>query len=327
MHSEGRMPNTTNHPDGAMSEPAKKKPDDHSGHSHAPADFGTAFTVGILLNTAFVAIEALYGLKAHSLALVADAGHNFSDVLGLLMAWAASRLALRPPSKSRTYGLRRSSVLAALANAIFLLVAIGAIAWEAIGRFRHPTHVAGGTVMAVAAIGIAINGITALLFMRGRKGDLNIRGAFLHMAADAAVSAGVVVAGAVVVMTGWLAVDPIVSLLIVLVVGVSTWGLLKDSVNLALDAVPAGIDPTQVESYLAGIAGVTEVHDLHIWGMSTTHTALTVHLVKPGVTDEDALLSELADHLHSEFGIDHGTVQIERGRGPHGCRLSPADVV
>lgn len=300
---------------------------DHSGHSHASASFGKAFAIGIGLNMSFVAIEAIFGIRSHSLALVADAGHNASDVLGLVLAWIASVLALQPPSKTRTYGLRRTSVLAALGNAVFLLLAIGAIAWEAIRRFQNPAPVVGRTVMLVAAVGIVINGVTALLFMRGRNDDLNIRGAFLHMAADAAVSLGVVVAGGIVIVTGWLAVDPIVSLAIVAVVAISTWGLLRDSVNLALDAVPSGIAADQVERFLAELPGVTEVHDLHIWGLSTSHSALTAHLVRPGSTNDDAMLAEIAEQLHIRFGIDHPTIHIERGTGADPCGLSPHDVV
>ena len=243
---------------------------DHGGHSHAPANFGTAFVVGIALNSGFVLVEAVYGYFAHSLALMADAGHNLSDVLGLLLAWGATVLARRAPSTRHTYGLRSSSILASLFNAVFLLVAIGAIAWEAIGRFSHSEPVQGKTVIVVALIGIAINTITALMFMAGRKNDLNIRGAFLHMVADAGVSAGVVVAGIVMLFTGWLWLDPVVSLTIAVVILVSTWGLLKDSVNLSLHAVPEGIQASEVKAYLADLPDVRDVHDLHIWAMSTT---------------------------------------------------------
>ena len=311
----------------------------HASHSHAPASFGRAFAVGIALNLAYVAVEALWGMRVGSMALVADAGHNLSDVFGLLVAWGGATLARRRPTARRTYGLRGTTILAALANAVFLLVAIGAIAWEAVRRLRHPEPVVGGTVAAVAGVGIIVNTVTALLFMAGRKGDLNIRGAFLHMAADAAVSAGVVVAGLAIAATGWLWLDPAISLVIVLVIGVGTWGLLRDSVNLALAAVPAHIDPDAVRAYFAALPGVREVHDLHIWAMSTTDIALTAHLIRPLSTvvggtvgasateDDDALLLRISGDLRERFDIAHPTIQVERGRGPHPCALAPGDVV
>jgi cobalt-zinc-cadmium efflux system protein len=303
-------------------------PHSHSHtRSHGPANYNVAFVVGIALNLAFVIVEAIYGLRSNSLALVADAGHNFGDVLGLGLAWVAALLALRLPTRRHTYGMRRSSILAALANAIFLLITVGAIAWEAIGRFRRPDSIDTGVVVWVAAIGIAINAVTAFMFMAGRKGDLNIRGAFLHMAADAAVSAGVVVAGLIIAVTGWLWVDPAVSLLIVLVIMVSTWGLLTESFHLALDAVPQSVELADVESYLRSLPDVTEVHDLHIWGMSTTDIALTAHLVKPVAGDDDALLIGTCRELHERFGIAHATIQVERGHGPQECRQAPAEVI
>ena len=297
------------------------------GHSHAPADFGRAFAIGIALNTGFVIVEAVFGVLSHSLALVADAGHNLSDVLGLLLAWGATVLARRVPTPRRTYGLRRSSILAALFNAVFLLVAVGGIAWEAVGRFRDPAPVQGQTVIGVALVGIVINTATALLFMSGRKGDLNIRGAFLHMAADAGVSLGVVLAGVAILFTGWLCLDAAVSLLIVAVILWGTWGLLKDSVNLALDAVPEGIDAAGVKEYLASLPHVLEVHDLHIWGMSTTEAALTVHLVRDVPTCDDALLSRVSRELHDRFGIEHVTVQLETGDAAHACPQAPEGIV
>lgn len=297
------------------------------GHSHAPANFGRAFAIGVAFNLGFVAVEAVFGVLAHSLALVADAGHNLSDVLGLLLAWGASVLAGRIPTTRRTYGLRRSSVLAALLNALVLLIAVGGIAWEAIRRLRHATPVAGETVMWVAGVGVLVNGITALLFMSGRRQDLNIRGAFLHMAADAAVSLGVVLAALAMRMTGWLWLDPAVSLLIAVVITVGTWGLLRESLSLALDGVPEGISPAEVEVYLAGLPGVEAVHDLHIWGMSTTEVALTVHLVKPDASVDDALLSRIHRELHDQFRIDHTTVQFELGDEAHECGQAPAEVV
>ncbi len=294
-------------------------------HSHAPASFDRAFAIGVALNVGFVAIEATYGVIANSLALLADAGHNLSDVAGLLLAWGAVWLGRRAPTSKRTYGFGRTSILAALANAVLLLVAIGAIAWEAIRRFEAPQPVEGGTVMVVAAIGIVINTATALLFMRGRKGDINIRGAFLHMAADAGVSAGVVVAGLMITMTGWLWLDPVVSLVIVFVIALGTWGLLKDSVAMAIDAVPPGIDRDEVFAHLQGLDGVKEVHDLHIWPLSTTSTALTVHLVRSDDRIDDAFTAEVADALKDRFGIGHATIQFETGR--LACDLEPDHVV
>ncbi len=291
----------------------------HAGHSHAPDSLSTAFAIGTALNLAFVAIEVVYGYRVQSLSLLADAGHNFSDVLGLLLAWAAATLARRLPTPRRTYGLRRFSILAALANAVLLLVAIGGIAWEAIGRFRQPQPIGTTTVIWVAAIGIVINTATALMFLRGRNADLNIRGAFLHMAADAAVSAGVVLAAMLIAVTGSLWLDPLASVLITVVIAFGTWGLLRDSVNLALDAVPRGVDPVAVASYLAGLTGVTEVHDLHIWGMSTTEVCLTAHLIRPDIGDDDRLLLEISRELKQSYGIMHPTIQIERGHGPTPC--------
>lgn len=296
-------------------------------HDHSQTNFGRAFAIGVALNVAFVLVEAFYGYQAHSLALVADAGHNLSDVLGLLLAWGASILAQRQPTQRRTYGMRRSSILAALINAIVLLVAVGGIAWEAIRRFNDPSPVAGGTVIWVAIIGIVINTATALMFMSGRKGDLNIRGAFLHMAADAGVSLGVVLAGIAILITGWLWIDPVVSLIIVAVILVSTWGLLRDSVNLALDAVPEDVDVVKVQAYLAALPGVNDVHDLHIWGMSTTETALTAHLVMQDASGDDALLSRACRELHDQFGIEHATLQFETGDASYPCHLAPADTV
>ncbi len=297
------------------------------GHSHAPANFGKAFAIGTALNLGFVVVQVVFGLFAHSLALLADAGHNLGDVFGLVLAWWASHLVKTRPTERRTYGFGRSSILAALANAVFLLVACGGITWEAIRRFGDPTPVAGGTVMWVAALGIAINAGTALLFMSGRKGDLNVRGAFLHMTADAAVSAGVVVAGVVILYTGWHWLDPVTSLLINAVIVWGTWGLLRDSTNLALDAVPVGIEPAKVRVYLEALPSVTAVHDLHIWGLSTTETALTVHLVKPDAEIDDGLLARVGAELREKFGIGHATVQLERGDAAHPCRFAPDHVV
>lgn len=293
------------------------------GHVHAPASFGTAFALGIGLNTAFVVIEAGYGWASNSMSLVADAGHNLSDVLGLLVAWAASVLVRRPPSARFTYGLRGSSILAALFNGVFLLVAVGAILWEAAWRLVHPEPVAGVTVMVVAGIGILINGFTAWLFASGARGDINIRGAFLHMAADAAVSAGVVLAGLAIWLTGMTWIDPAVSLAIGGLIVWASWGLLRDSVTLSLDAVPPGIDPEAVADWLRARPGVAGLHDLHIWPMSTTETALTAHLVMAGGHPGNAFLVEAAETLRARFGIHHATLQIEEAGGPP-CRLNEA---
>jgi cobalt-zinc-cadmium efflux system protein len=273
-----------------------------------------------------VVAEVVFGLRAQSLALTADAGHNLGDVLGLVLAWAGTLLARRRPTTRRTYGLRRFSILAALGNAAFLLIAVGAIAVEAVDRLRHPAPVATGIVMVVALVGIVINVGTALAFMSGRENDLNVRGAFIHMMGDAAASAGVVVAGLVIGVTGWLWLDPAVSLLLVALITMGSWGLLRDSVNLVLDAVPPGIDPDAVRDYLASLPGVTEVHDLHIWGLSTTQVALTSHLVVPGEGNSDRLLADACGVLRERFHIDHATIQVEHGTVAP-CALAPADVV
>ena len=295
------------------------------GHSHGPASYGTAFAIGICLNTAFVLIEAGYGIASNSVALIADAGHNLSDVLGLAVAWIAAVLATRPPSRRYTYGLRGSTILAALFNAAFLLIAVGAIGWESVLRLLNPQPVAGETVMVVAAIGIAVNGSTAYLFASGRKGDLNIRGAYLHMAADAAVSFGVVIAGLVILSTGWLWLDPVVSLVIVAVIVAGTWGLLRDSLAMSLGAVPREIEPGTVQAFLEKQTGVESVHDLHIWPMSTTETALTAHLVTPAGHPGDAFILGVAEELRHHFGIGHATLQIETDA--KACPLAPEHVV
>lgn len=284
-------------------------------HVHPPVgkmnDLGRAFLVGIVLNVAFVALEGMFGVLAHSTALLADAAHNLSDVLGLAMAWGASALARRTPSNLHTYGFRRSTVLAALANAVLLLAAVGAVAWEAIGRFRTPTAPHGTTMMWVAAAGVVVNGVSALLFRKGSKSDVNVRGAFLHLVADAAVSAGVVVAGAVLWRTGWVWIDPATSLVVSVVVLVGTWGLLRDALHLAMDGVPRNIDLEQVRAFLAGLPEIEAVHDLHVWAMSTTETALTAHLVMPWRDCPPAFLGGLEHELEERFGIAHTTVQIE----------------
>jgi len=297
------------------------------GHSHAPKNFDRAFAIGVALNVGIVAVQVVFGLLSNSLALLADAGHNLSDVLGLVLAWGASALARKLPTQRHTYGFRRTSVLAALTNALILLVAVGAIAWEAIQRFGQPETVNSGMVILVASIGILVNGFTAWLFISGKEQDVNIRGAYLHMAADAAISFGVVIAAIAMRYTGWLWLDPVVSLAIAVVIGIGTWSLLRESLNLALDAVPASIHPLKVEAYLASLPGVKAVHDLHIWAMSTTEIALTVHLVKPDAVIDDALLAKINNELRERFGIQHTTVQFELGDASHPCKQAPIEVV
>ncbi len=308
---------------------------DHSGHSHEghhhhhgdPNNHGRAFVIAIALNTAFVAVEFAYGIIAHSTALMADAGHNLSDVLGLLLALGAAILARKTPSGRFTYGLRSTSILAAPTNAMFLMVACGGIAWEAIQRFSEPHVVAGLTVSLVAVVGIGINGLSAWLFVKGSKGDLNVRGAYLHMMADAAVSLGVAVAGVAMMYTGWYWLDPAVSLAIVAVIVIGTWGLLRESLQLALNAIPAHIDATALEDYLRECPGVADIHDLHIWGMSTTESALTVHLVMPGGYPGDAFMDDIICTLRERFSIQHSTLQVEMGTTDHVCVLHPAETV
>lgn len=305
---------------------------DHA-HPHPPAAdarnarFDRAFAIGVALNVGFVLIEWVFGVLANSLALIADASHNLGDVLGLLLAWGAAALARLRPSPRFTYGLRSSTILAALANAALLLIITGGIAWEAVLRFRNPSAIDAPVVIWVAAVGVAVNTATALLFMSGRKHDMNLRGAYLHMAADAAVSLGVVVSGLLTLATGWTWLDPVVSVAIVTVVLVGTWGLLSGAARLALHAVPEGVDPADVRRLLEQQPGVQEVHDLHIWGMSTTETALTAHLVMPGGHPGDAFIAELAHRMDSDFGIAHATLQVETGSGTQPCALAPDHVV
>jgi cobalt-zinc-cadmium efflux system protein len=296
-------------------------------HRYEPGGHDFAFAVGTLLNAAFVIVEGTYGLIGHSMALLADAGHNLSDVAALLIAWAASALARQRPSTRFTYGYRGSSILAALLNAVILFIAVGAIGLESVQRLIEPGPVASLTVIVVASVGIVVNGLTTLFFVRGRHGDLNIRSAYLHMAADTLVSIGVVIAGAVMMGTGWFWVDPAVGLVIVAVIVVGTWDLLRHSIRLALDAVPASIDPEAVRGYLGGLMGVAELHDLHIWPMSTTETALTCHLVMPAGHPGDAMLARLAVELRQRFAIQHATIQVETGDPAHPCELVPDHVV
>jgi len=297
---------------------------DHAhDHAHAPQHFGSAFALATALNLGLVAVQVIYGLSAHSVALLADAGHNFGDALGLMLAWGAHALARVRPTAHFTYGYRSASILSALLNAVLLLIATGAIAWEALRRFAEPADVAGLTVMVVAAAGIVVNGLSAWLLMAGQKGDLNIRGAFAHMIADAAVSAAVVVAGGVILLTGWTWVDPVASLIVSAVIVWTTWELLRESARMSMDAVPAGIDPKDVRRYLEKLPGVASVHDIHVWAVSTTETALTAHLVIPGGHPGDGFLAKLCHDLDRRFKINHPTVQIEVGDAGR-CILEPA---
>jgi cobalt-zinc-cadmium efflux system protein len=291
----------------------------HAGHSHGPARHDRAFAIGIALNLGFVAAEFVFGFLSQSLALIADAGHNLSDVAGLVIAWFAAWLARKPATALRTYGYRRASILAALANAALLIAAVIWIVAEALQRFFDPQPIASMTVIVVAAVGVVINTATALLFLRGRHDDINIQGAFLHMAADAAVSLGVVAAGILILYTNALWLDPAISIVIALVILWSTWSLARDSVNLSLDMVPPNINRGEVEKYLAALPGVTNVHHLHIWAMSTTEVALTVHLVRPNAALDDAFLKDACDGLKRGFGIVHATFQIEAGDGAGPC--------
>jgi cobalt-zinc-cadmium efflux system protein len=302
---------------------------DHHHHHHGPppgSQRGKAFAIAVLLNIGFTVAEVVAGLISGSMALIADAGHNLSDVLSLLLAWGASVLAARPPSARYTYGFKSSSILAAIANAALLWVALGAILVETIRRFADPSPVQGGAMMIVAGIGIVINTASALLFAAGRKHDLNLRAAFLHLMADAAVSAGVVVAGLLVLLTGANWIDPVTSLVITAVIGWGSWGLLRDATRMGLLAVPEGIDEGKVRDFLASQPGVDAVHDLHIWPMSTTETAMTAHLVMPGGHPGDAFLHELSHELEHRFGIDHPTVQVETRSGPE-CAFESEAVI
>jgi cobalt-zinc-cadmium efflux system protein len=301
----------------------------HGGghHHHAPASFGAAFAVGIALNTGYVIAEAVYGVLANSLALVADAGHNFGDVLSLGVAWLASILARRAPSERYTYGLRGSSILAALSNAVVLLVVTGGIAWAAIVKLAHPSPAGGLAMMGVAFAGVLVNAFTAMMFASGRKGDVNIRAAFAHMASDALVALGVVISGGVILATGWTWLDPAVSLVIGVMIVAGTWSLMRESLDLALQAVPTTVNREAVLTYLKDLPGVSDVHDLHIWGMSTTETALTAHLVRPGGDLDDSLLRRACGELRARFRVHHATLQVEAGLEDHPCDLAPAHVV
>ena len=303
--------------------------DDHphgASHAHLTKDFGVAFAIGTVLNLGFVVLEVVYGLLANSLALVADAGHNLGDVLSLVIAWAAAMLARRAPSQTHTYGLRRGTILAALANATLLMLTVGAIAVEGVRRALEPGEVVGMTVIVVAGIGIVVNGVTAWLFASGRKGDINLRAAFLHMAYDALVSVGVVVTGVVILLTAWTTLDALASLAIAVIILVGTWSLLRESIEMSLDAVPLGITTAEVGSFLEQQPGVTAIHDLHVWPISTTETALSCHCLMPGGHPGDEFLVRLAHELHERFGIGHATIQVEVDEAVI-CALEPDHVV
>lgn len=302
--------------------------DVHAGHDHhhQVANFNSAFAIGIALNVVFVAIEAFYGLKINSLALLADAGHNLSDVLGLILAWGGVLASNLRPDVRHTYGWKRGTILAAFANALLLLVAMGSLAWEAIGRMSTPEPVHGITIMIVAGIGIFINTATALLFMRGRSSDLNIRAAFLHMAADALVSLGVVVVGALALWFGWNRLDSIASLLIAAVVLIGTWSLFKESLHLLFDGVPESVHLPAVRNYLESLPGVSHVHDLHIWALGTSQIAMTAHLVMPNGSSGDVFLEKVAETLHDTFEIEHPTIQIETKAVKYGCDFTENDL-
>lgn len=294
----------------------------HTHHHHEINNYNRSFGIGISLNAIFVIIEVTYGLMADSLALIADAGHNLSDVMSLLLAWGAYFLAKKQPTVKRTYGLRKVTIMASLLSAVLLFVALGGIAWESIERISSPQPVDGVIIIVVAAIGVVINTLTALLFVKGQKHDLNIRAAYLHMASDAAISLGVVIAGVAIIFTGWLWLDPLISLLIAVVILISTWGLLKDSIDLSIDAVPQNIDLNEVKAYLLSLTNVTDLHDLHIWALSTTENALTVHLVTTDSLIYNHFIRQVQEHLHHHFNIAHVTIQIENASGDYTCMLN-----
>ena len=291
-------------------------------HHHEINNYNRSFAIGIALNVIFVIIEVSYGLLADSLALIADAGHNLSDVMSLMLAWGANYLATKHPTHKRTYGLRKVTIMASLFSAVLLLVALGGIAWESVERLSSPQPVDGIIIIVVAGIGVVINTATALLFVKGQAHDLNIRAAYLHMVADAAISLGVVIAGIAIMLTGWIWLDPVISLFIVVAILVETWQLLRDSIDLSIDAVPQGIDVTHIQNYLKGLENVTDIHDLHIWALSTTETALTVHIETTLEVIDNSFLQEVQEHLHHQFNIAHTTIQIENEAGDYHCVLN-----
>jgi cobalt-zinc-cadmium efflux system protein len=300
----------------------------HFEHGHDSAhDFGRAFFVGIALNLAFVVVEVTYGVVAHSVALIADAGHNLGDVLGLGLAWGATALAKLKPSARRTFGFRRSTIVASAANALILLFVTGGLTWESIRRLLAPHTPDGLTMIVVALVGAVVNAASALLFLRGRNRDLNLRSAFVHLASDAVLALGVALTGALIIVTHWLWLDPAVSIALALTILGTTWSLMTKSLNLMLDAVPEGIDPDQVKQFLGALPGVVEVHDLHIWAMSTTDTALTAHLVMPGGSHAPTFLAETCRDLHEKFAIEHATLQIDPQEAPSPCALASDEVV
>ena len=293
----------------------------HSHHHHEINNYNRSFSIGIALNVIFVIIEVGYGLAANSLALIADAGHNLSDVMSLLLAWGAYYLSKKHPTEKRTYGLRKVTIMASLLSAVLLFVALGGIAWEALERLSSPKPIEGFIIIVVAAIGVLINTATALLFVKGQKHDLNIRAAYLHMAADVAISLGVVIAGVAILITGWLWLDPLISLFIVIVILLSTWGLLRDSIDLSIDAVPQGIEVNEVKEYLLNLTNITDLHDLHIWALSTTENALTVHLVTTDALIYNHVIKEIQEHLNHHFNIKHATIQLEKEESNFNCAL------
>jgi cobalt-zinc-cadmium efflux system protein len=299
----------------------------HHGHAHGPISNSRAFAVGIGLNLAFVVVEVVYGVVAHSVALLADAGHNFGDVLGLGLSWGATALASLKPSKRRTFGFRRSTIVASVANALILLFVTGGLTWESIRRLFAPEPTQGRTMIFVAIVGCVVNASSALLFMSQGKRDLNLRSAFLHLASDAVLALGVAIAGGIILMTGWLWLDPAVSIVLAITILTGTWSLMKKSLDLMLDAVPEGIDPEQVKAYLSGLPGVVEVHDLHIWALSTTETALTAHVVMPGSSQRPTFLADVCSALRARFDIEHSTLQIDPEDAPAPCALAPDEVV
>jgi cobalt-zinc-cadmium efflux system protein len=299
----------------------------HHDHAHGATTYGRVFAIGVALNLGFVVVEVAYGLVAHSVALLADAGHNVGDVVGLAMSWGATVLASLRPSSRRTFGFRRTTIVASVSNALILLFMTGALTWESILRLLAPEPTHGRTVIVVALIGTVVNAGSALLFMRGDKRDLNVRSAFVHLASDAVLALGVAAAGGVILATGWLWVDPVVSLALAMTILFGTWSLMRKSMNLMLDAVPEGIDPDQVKTFLQALPGVVEVHDLHIWAMSTTETALTAHLVMPRTSHDPAFLASVCKKLHEGFDIDHSTLQIDPEEAPTPCALARSDAI
>lgn len=296
-------------------------------HNHTPRNYSKAFAIGITLNIIFVIIELGYGLAYDSMALISDASHNFSDVLGLMLAWGAAYLMTKKPTLNRSYGFRRVTIMASLVSSVLLFIGMGAILWESIARIGIPQPVSGVSILVVSGIGFVINGITAFMFYSGKDSDLNIKGAYLHMLGDAGVSLGVVVAGITIIFTGWFWLDPVISIIIAIIIIISTWDLMQDSLNLIIDTVPSDVDPAGVRNFLRNLPEVKDLHDLHIWAMSTTENALTVHLVTYGLSDNDRFLMYVSDELSKRFGIHHSTIQIEKEFSEEACRQKHPDTV